>query len=174
MAFPDNVQTFLQAIDPSTTLDAQNIQTYQNYIANGDFAGAQNFLAQMTNGNAMNINAGRFNEVIQTIVDIQNFYFGLNGVENYINENISKFLAINLWSNSINYVSGNIVGSDSTFYVCTQANGPSSTIVQPNVTENWQNYWRLFLQPQLPKQYPIQSTQPTGQNIGDIWFQQLN
>ena len=71
MAFPDNVQTFTQAVDPSTVLDVQNIQTYQNYITNGDFAGAQNFLAQMTNGIAMNLNAGRYNEVIQTIVDIQ-------------------------------------------------------------------------------------------------------
>lgn len=174
MAFPDNVQTFTQAVDPSTVLDVQNIQTYQTYIANGDFAGAQNFLAQMTNGIAMNLNAGRYNEVIQVIEDIQNFYFGLNGVVDYINNNISKYTDIAPYNNTINYVAGNLVGSNSTYYLCTQNNGPSTTIIEPNVTENWQNYWTLFLQPQNPKQYPIQATQPTGQNVGDLWFQQLN
>ena len=103
MAFPDNVQTFLRAVDPSTILDAQNIQTYQNFIQQGDFVGAQNFLAQMTNGNAMNLNAGRYNEVVQTIEDIQNFYFGLNGVEDYINDNINAYTDIASYSNSTNY-----------------------------------------------------------------------
>lgn len=174
MAFPDNVQTFIQAVDPSTTLDVQNIQNYQTYIANGDFIGAQNFLAQMTNGIAMNLNAGRYNEVIQTIQDIQTFYFGLNGVVDYINSNINKYVNIAPYSNTINYVAGNLVGTNSTYYLCTQNNGPNSIVVEPNVSENWENYWSLFLQPQNPKQYPIQSTQPTGQNIGDLWFQQLN
>lgn len=173
MAFPDNVQTFTQAVDPSTTLDAQNIQTYQNYIANGDFVGAQNFLAQMTNGIAMNLNAGRYNEVIQTIQDIQTFYFGLNGVLEYINNNISRYVNILPYSNSINYAVGNLVGSNSTYYICVQENGPATTLIEPNVTEGWENYWSLFLQPQNPKQYPIQSNQPTGQNIGDLWFQQI-
>lgn len=174
MAFPDNVQTFLRAVDPSTTLDAQNIQTYQNFIQQGDFVGAQNFLAQMTNGNAMNLNAGRYNEVVQTIEDIQNFYFGLNGVEDYINDNINAYTDIASYSNSTNYTVGNIVAYNESYYKCIQNNGPNSTIITPTVTSNWQNYWELFIKPQEPKQYPIQANQPTGQAVGDLWFQVIN
>lgn len=174
MAFPDNVQTFLRAVDPSTTLDAQNIQTYQNFIQQGDFAGAQNFLAQMANGNAMNLNASRYNEILQVIEDIQNFYFGLNGVEDYINDNINAYTNIATYSNSTNYVDGNIVAYNGSYYKCIQNNGPNSTVITPTVTSNWQNYWELFIKPQEPKQYPIQATQPTGQVVGDLWFQVLN
>ena len=171
MAFPDNVQTFLRAVDPSTTLDAQNIQTYQNFIEQGDFAGAQNFLAQMTNGNAMNLNASRYNELVQTIEDIQNFYFGLNGVEDYINDNISAYSNIAVYNNNTNYSVGNIAQKNGAYYRCIQANGPATTVVEPTVTSDWESYWELFIQPQEPKQYPIQAEQPTGQAVGDLWFQ---
>ena len=174
MAFPDNVQTFLRAVDPSTTLDAQNIQTYQNFIEQGDFAGAQNFLAQMTNGNAMNLNASRYNELVQIIEDIQNFYFGLNGVEDYINDNISAYSNIAVYNNNTNYSVGNIVQKNGAYYRCIQANGPATTVVEPTITSDWESYWELFIQPQEPKQYPIQEVQPMRQAVGDLWFQTIH
>lgn len=169
MAFPDNVQNFMRAIDPSTVTDAQNIEQYQQYIENGNFTAAQNLLAEIQNGSAMNLNAGRFNEILQTVEDIQNFYFGLNGVQDYIDSNINIYSDIAMYSSQTNYVVGNIVSSGSEYYRCIQENGPNTSVHHPSESDS--QYWELFLAPQEPKQYPIQAQQPTGQQVGDLWFQ---
>lgn len=172
MAFPDNVQNFMRAIDPSTVTDAQNIEQYQQYIENGNFTAAQNLLAEIQNGSAMNLNAGRFNEILQTVEDIQNFYFGLNGVQDYIDSNINIYSDIAMYSVQSNYVVGNIVSSGSEYYRCIQENGPNTSVHSPKEANS--QYWELFLEPQEPKQYPIQAQQPTGQQIGDLWFQEIS
>lgn len=169
MAFPDNITTFVRAEDPSTATDMQNILSYQTYLAQGNFSAAQNLLASMDKGIEMNINAGRFNEVIQVIEEIEKFYHGLNGVKQYINNNISAFSNIALYNNLTDYTIGNIASDGNQWFICKQPNGPSSTIVRPNVTDNWNNYWDYFIKNQ--KQYPIQKEQPTNQNVGDIWFE---
>lgn len=170
--FPDNVTTFVRAEDPSTTTDIQNILTYQNYLAQGNFSAAQALLASMDKGIEMNINAGRFNEVIQVIEEIEKFYHGLNGVKQYINNNIKAFSNIALYNNQTDYVAGNIASDGNHWFICKQENGPSSIIVQPKVTDNWNNYWDCFIKNQ--KQYPIQKEQPTNQVAGDIWFELID
>lgn len=168
MAFPDNVDVFLQSQDPSTAQDIQNIKTYQSLLGENKFSEAYNLLFnQMTNGIQMSLNAGRYNQVIDAIVAIENFYLGLNGVKEYIQNNASAFTNYKQWENSITYSVGNFVGHNSSWYSCIQQN----TNIEPGVTSNWQNYWALILQQQEAKKYPIQATQPTGQTVGDLWFQ---
>ena len=170
MAFPDNVDTLTQAVDPSTTTDMNNINYYQSLMTDGLFTQASDFLATMLNGIEMNMSAGRFNEVVSTLLAIETFYLQLNGVKDYIRENIDKYMDINAWSNLIDYSVGNISANGGSWYVCTQINGPATTIYEPNVTSGWESYWDLFLTPQEPIQYPIKVEQPTGQAVGDLWF----
>jgi len=171
MAFPDEVVIPVQAVDPSSTLDIQNIQSYQTLLSNGDFTTAAQFIQSMENGINMLMNAGRYNELRDIVVQIQTFYLGLDGVKAYITENIDKYTDVNVWNNTTNYSIGNISSEDGNWYICIQINGPSSSIVEPNVTSGWEGYWSLFLTPMPAKQYPIQSEQPTGQSINDLWFE---
>lgn len=168
MAFPDNVDVFLQAQDPKTTQDIQNIKNYQSLLDSSKFSEAHNFLFdQMTNGIQMSLNAGRYNQVIDAIEAIESFYLGLNGVKEYIQNNASAFTNYKQWSDIYNYSIGNFVGHNGSWYSCIQEN----TNIEPGVTSNWENYWTLILQPQPAIKYPIQETQPTGQTVGDLWFQ---
>lgn len=168
MAFPDNVDSFLQAQDPSTIQDVQNIKNYQSLLDAGKFSEAYNLLFnQMTNGIQMSLNAGRYNQVIDAIVAIENFYLGLNGVKEYIQNNASAFTNYKQWENSITYSVGNFVGHNNSWYSCIQQN----TNIEPGIATNWENYWTLILQQQEAKKYPIQEEQPTGQTAGDLWFQ---
>lgn len=168
MAFPDSVQIFTQAVDPSTTTDIENIQTYQQKLASGDFSGAQEFLAAWDKGIQMNLNAGRFNEIIQTIKDIETFYYGLNGVKAYIQKNINKFSDINVWDSTMNYSIGSLASYDGSLYVSQIDNNINNIpLGGPNDTN-----WQLFIKNQ--KQYPVSSTQPINLEIGDLWFEVIS
>lgn len=170
MAFPDNVDAFLQAQDPQNSQDIQNINTYQSLLngsSENPISDAHDYLMRLSNGIQMSLNAGRYNQVIDAIVAIENFYLGLNGVKEYIQNNASAFTNYKQWSGIYNYSIGNFVGHNGSWYSCIQEN----TNIEPGINPNWQNYWILILQPQSAIQYPIQIFQPEGQNIGDLWFQ---
>lgn len=170
--FPDNVTTFVRAEDPSTATDIQNILTYQTHLSQGNFSAAQDLLASMDKGIEMNINAGRFNEVLQVIEEIEKFYHGLNGVKQYINNNIKAFSNNALYNRNTDYAVGTIASDGNQWFICKKPNGPSSTIVQPKISDNWNDYWDFFIKRQ--KQYPIQKEQPADQEVGDIWFELIN
>lgn len=172
MAFPNNVKQFIEAKDPETIEDMQNIMNYQNELMKGNFSTAQSLLASMKNGIEMNISAGRFNEVIETVEAIEQFYYGLNGVKEYINTNINAFSDIALYNTQTNYVIGTVASDGNQWFICKQPNGPSTKIIQPKVTENWKEYWDFFIKNQ--KQYPIQREEPTDQEVGDIYFKIIN
>lgn len=166
MAFPDDTTTFLRAVDPSTQSDLNNIATYQNYLANGDFATAKEFLNSLSNGIQMNLNASRFNQVLEEVEQIEKFYLGLNGVREYIQSNINAFSDIGIWSADANYRVGNITSYNETLYVCKKDNkgiAPSGASAD--------EYWGVFIKNQ--KQYPIAKEQPTGLAAGDLWFQEI-
>lgn len=169
MAFPDETTTFLQAQDPTTAQDISNIKSYQDLLNAGKFSDAHDFLMGLSNGIQMSLNAGRYNQVIDTILEIENFYKGLGGVKEYILNNASAFTNYKQWNSTYSYSVGNFVGNDGSWYSCIQAN----TNIEPGISTNWQNYWELVLQPQKAIQYPIQATQPTDQKAGDLWFQVL-
>ena len=171
MAFPDSVKTFIEAVDPSSVTDFQNIQEYQSLLESGNFTAAANLLASMKNGINMNMSAGRFNDVLNEIIEIEKFYYGLNGVRDYIQKNINAYTNINVWNNTINFSVGNITSDGSQWYHCIKENGPNTTIVQPNKTSGWHEFWQPFLSNKGPSQYPIQEDEPVGQIEGDLWFQ---
>ena len=108
MAFPDNVTNFTRAEDPTTVVDMNNIAEYQRRLADGDFSGAATWLQSMAKGIEMNLNASRFNEVLDVINQIEEFYLGLNGVKQYINDNINAFSDVALYNNTTNYSIGNL------------------------------------------------------------------
>lgn len=165
MAFPDNVTIFRRAKDPSTATDINNINQYQSLLASGDFSGAQDFLAQMTDGIAMNLNAGRYNELIQTIEDIENFYIGLNGVKQYLQDHIDAFTDTKAYDATTSYSTGNIAAYGGNWYISLQDANLNHTPTGDSIGV----YWDILISNQ--KQYPIQAEQPTGQEIGDLWFQ---
>lgn len=170
MAFPDNVTTFMQAKDPTTGTDIQNLKAYQNILSSGTddaFSRAQEYLANMANGIQMNINAGRYNEVIQVIEQIENFYLGLQGVKAYIQDKIDAYSNIGVYDATIPYKVGNVVSFNGSYYICIQANTGTSPVAGQNT-----EYWNIFVQNQ--QQYPVQETTPTNLNLGDIWFQVIS
>ena len=163
MAFPESVKTFVEAVDPSSAEDIQNIQQYQSLLESGNFNAASALLGSMTNGIKMNMNAGRFNDVLSEIIAIEEFYLGLNGVKEYIQKNIDKYSYINKWDKTISYTAGNIVSYNAVWYLCLVDN----TNKQPDVNVK---AWEVFLKPQDAKQYPVQAEEPVDQKVGDLWF----
>lgn len=170
MAFPDNVPILAKAVDPSSSADLNNIANYQSLVAQGKFSEAQEFLARMTNGVAMNLNAGRYNEAIDLINTMAEF-LGTNNSNytNYINKNINAYKDINAWNSEIDYSVGNIVIYNYIVYKCIQENGPNTIVIEPKMSENWTDYWQIFVQNQ--KQYPLETEEPIGLNDGDLWFE---
>lgn len=164
MAFPDSIQTFLRAKDPITTQQVSDIKDYQALMEQGNFTGAISKLAQISDGIAMNISAGRWNQVLETIEEIEEFYYGLNGVKAYIQANINKYKNINVWDRTTTYSIGNIVQYNGVWYV-SKAN---NNLAYPPTNER---FWEVFLKNQPAKQYPIQELQPESQNVDDLWFQ---
>lgn len=169
MAFPLDVDPFLQAVDPSTAQDIANIKAYQSRVESGDFSGAKNFLMSLSNGVQMSLNAGRYNQVIDAIIAIEQFYLGLGGVREFIQNNVSAYTNYKQWDNTYTYSVGNIAGNNSNWYSCIQENKG----IQPGVSSDWETYWQLILEQQPAVQYPIQRTQPTGQIIGDLWLKDM-
>ena len=169
MAFPQEIKTFERAVDVGLDTDITAIKNYQNAILNGDFSTAQEILATIKDGYAMNLNASRFNELIDTIVAIEKFYLEPNGVRQYIKDNILANSDIALYDETINYNEGNIASYNGVWFYCKKSN----IGIVPTINQNWEEYWGSFLEPLPALQYPIQKEQPTGQNIGDLWFEIL-
>lgn len=172
MAFPEEIKTFMRAQDPTTIEDIQNIETYQEYLKDGNFIAAQSYLSNMANGIAMNLNAGRYNEILETIEEIQAFLSNSDtGYRKYIEDKIDAYSSIGLWKTSVDYNVGNIVGNGVNLFICKVANGPNSRYVEPEVSQGWEEYWDYFVKPMPAIQYPVQAEQPSGQTTGDLWFQ---
>jgi hypothetical protein len=169
MAFPDSIKTFVEAVDPSSAEDIQKIQQYQEMLSSGNFSAASNFLAAMENGMKMNISAGRFNDVLTEIVAIEKFYFGLNGVKELIQKNINAYSYVNEWNGQTTYHEGNLANRLGTWFLCIKEN----TNIEPYYNSSWKSYWKLFVQPQSAKSYPIQAEMPEDQDVGDLWFKQI-
>lgn len=163
MAFPDNIENFLQAQDPESTEDVNNIKAYQQMVDNGDISAARDFLMNLSNGIQMSLSAGRYNQVIDAIKEIEEFYLGLNGVKEYIKNNASAYTNFKQWNSGFTYSVGNIVFYNGNWYSCITEN--------TNVNPTNSYYWEVILETQLAKQYPVSETQPTGQEVGDLWFQ---
>lgn len=171
MSFPQNPTVFLRAQDPSTSTDITNIKTYQTFLSNGDFAGAANFLAGLANGSEMNMNAARFNEVIDAINAIENFYLGLDGqgnVQGYINNLITAYTIIGAYDANTTYPQGGIAEYNGQWYKSLQANNIGNT---PDA--NIGTYWDYYIHPQPAIQYQFASSQPVGLSNGDLWFRTI-
>lgn len=168
MAFPENITSFVQAKDP-TTSDIASINNYQSELSNLNFIGAKNILINMTNGIEMNMNAGRYNELIDTLKEIEEFYAEMGSVKQYIRDNIDAKLYVALYNANTHYKVGNLASNGSKWFKCKE----NCQGIEPEVSANWTAYWENFLEPQDNVQYPIQSMQPTNQNVGDLWFEVL-
>lgn len=168
MSFPQSPVTFLQAVNPSTAADIANIQTYQGKLQSGNFADAADYLEKMPNGTAMNINAGRFKQIIDEITAIENFYFGLGGVKEYIDALINAYSIIEEYDATTTYPQGAIAEYNGQWFKSLQDNNLGNT-----PTDNIGTYWSYFIQPQPAKQYPIASSQPVGLSNGDLWFRTI-
>lgn len=168
--FPAGITQFVDAVNPSTQTDAVNIKLYQTAISEGRYQDAQNILANIPNGNKMNMTASRFNALLDEIASIESFYLGLNGVKQYILDNIDAYVDVKAWSSSISYATSNVTIANGQYYLCIRDNRN----IQPGVTSNWQTYWSILIKKQ--KQYPVQAEQPasTEQVAGDLWFQVIS
>lgn len=71
------------------------------------------------------------------------------------------------WDASVTYTGNDIVVYNNAWYV-----NVGDTNLNHIPSEN-SSYWNLLFEIQT-KQYPIQSTQPTGQASGELWFQVLS
>ena len=167
MSFPDNVSTFLRATDATTPEEINQIIEYQSLLQSGDFVGALNLLKSMQNGVAMNINASRYNQILDEISNIETFL--LTDTANYIQQNVDRYKDINLYSQSVDYSLGNIVSYNGNLFTCKQANGVSSTIVIPETSTSWNNYWEYFALSNIA----LTTTEPAGLSDGDIWFEEI-
>ena len=172
MSFPQDVTTFLQAQDPSSVSDINTILEFQSKLQTGtSFADALAWLATQPNGTAMNLNAGRFNDIINEITAIENFYLnsdGQGGVRGYIQNLITAYSIIGVYDSTATYPQGAIAQYNGQWFKSLQAGNTGNT-----PTDNIGTYWDYFIQPQPAKQYPIASSQPSGLVTGDLWFKTL-
>ena len=166
MSFPQSPVTFLQAKNPENADDIKTILTFQNKLQTGtSFDEALKWLATQTNGTAMNLNADRFNDVINEVTAIENFYLGLGGVKEYIDALINAYSIIEEYNATTTYPQGAIAEYNGQWFKSLQDKNLGNT-----PTDNIGTYWSYFIQPQPAKQYPMASSQPSGLSNGDLWF----
>ena len=154
-------KVFLRATDPQNANDISNILQYQSLLQAGDFNAAVNFLKTMANGQQMNLSASRYNEIIEEIENIEDFL--LNDLTTYVINQIMRYKDINVYDPTVSYVNGNIVSYQGNLYIC---NAPSLNNLPTDT-----NYWEIFVQNQV--QYPVSTTEPSGLNNGDMWFEEI-
>lgn len=141
--FPDSVQTFVTMLNISVS-DAEAVNGYQQAMRVGDYATAQSYMSQITNGNQKIIDATKFNTLIDTCVALERFYqtdiapYVENKQEEWQNE-IDKFSYVGEYSSSTSYLKNN--------FVTTTVNGVkqvficiANTIAGTPVTNT--SYWR--------------------------------
>lgn len=229
-SFPDSVQSFVTMLDMAIN-DASAINGYQEAMRNGDYASAQSYFSQITNGNQKILDATKINTFIDTCVALQRFY--RTDIEPYINNKqtawqneINKFSYLGEYSSSASYIKNNFVTATvngvKQVFICI-ANAPAGTLVtnttywrqltirglqgpsgeglafrftwdssqiyypQDIVTYGdsiWcclaqnsnqtpyegSSYWRLIHSP-IQDIYPFSQTQPSGTQVGSLWFQ---
>ena len=168
MAFPNNVKTFVQAVDPTST-DGENIKSYQDAIAINNYTVANEILANITNGIQMNMSAGRYNDALAEIIAIEEFYLGLNGVKSFLLQNAGTWTSS--WSSETSYIADVVVNYNNNFYVCIENNANK----EPTVAVDWQTYWRVLVTANPPRKYKVQESLTTEEisemEIGEIWAQ---
>lgn len=154
------IKSFLQATDPSSQTDIEKINTFLNYVNSGDFEGASNYLKSNTELYAMNINASRYNQVIDAINTITDYLN--NEATDDINTNINRYKDINIYVSTTPYTTGNIVSYNGNLYRCKVAN--SLNVLPTNKTN-----WEIFSQNAL-----LISQNENGSDLdlkpGMIWF----
>ena len=78
-------------------------------------------------------------------------------------------MAYPTWNNTTNYVINDLVSKSLNIYRCIQANGPSSTIVEPQVYPTWDSYWEVQIHfPENYPQYYIMSDPQTNTDMTNI------
>lgn len=141
--FPDQVQAFVTMLNMTVT-DGPAIIGYQQAMQNGDYATAQQYFAQISNGNQKFVDATKINNLIDTCIALQRFY--LTDIEPYVEikqqawENtINQFSYQGVYSASVSYNKNNFVIADvngvNQLFICL-----SQTVAGIPVTNT--NYWR--------------------------------
>lgn len=141
--FPEQVQTFVTMLNMTVT-DGPAVIGYQQAMQNGDYATAQQYFSQISNGNQKFVDATKINTLIDTCIALQRFY--LTDIEPYVEnkqqawENtVNQFSYQGTYSASISYSKNNFVTADingiTQLFLCL-----SQTVAGTPVTNT--SYWR--------------------------------
>ena len=141
--FPDQVQTFVTMLN-MTVADGPAILGYQQAMQNGDYATAQQYFSQISNGNQKFIDSTKINTLIDTCIALQRFY--QTDIEPYVEnkqqawENtVNQFSYQGVYSASISYDKNNFVTATvngvTHLFICL-----SQTVAGTPVTNT--TYWR--------------------------------
>lgn len=144
-SFPDSVQSFVTMLDMAIN-DAPAINGYQEAMREGNYALAQSYLSQITNGNQKIINATKLNQLFDTCVALQRFYS--TDIEPYVDNkqtewenNVNRFSYLGNYSASEAYVKNNFITATvngvQQVFICI-ADAPIGSSVTNTA------YWRLL------------------------------
>lgn len=144
-SFPDSVQSFVTMLDMAIN-DAPAINGYQEAMREGNYALAQSYLSQITNGNQKIINSTKLNQLLDTCVALQRFYS--TDIEPYVNNkqtewenNVNRFSYLGNYSASEAYVKNNFITATvngvQQVFICI-ADAPIGSSVTNTA------YWRLL------------------------------
>lgn len=142
-SFPDEIQTFVTMLNMVVS-DGDAVTGYQEAMRNGDYALAQQYFNQITNGSQKILDAEKINTLMQTCVAIQRFYS--TDIEPYLNTKqtewegiINRFSYLGDYSLTVNYKKNNFVTSNVNGYpqlfLCIN-DAPAGTTVTNT------NYWQ--------------------------------
>jgi len=142
-SFPDEIQTFVTMLNMVVS-DGNAVTGYQEAMRNGDYASAQQYFNQITNGSQKILDAEKINTLMQTCVAIQRFYS--TDIEPYLNTKqtewegiINRFSYLGDYSLTVNYKKNNFVTSNVNGYpqlfLCIN-DAPAGTTVTNT------NYWQ--------------------------------
>lgn len=160
--FPYNIVNFLPAMD-LTAEDVSNVNGFQTAYKSGNLTLAASYLSAITNYSNKQLTASRFNPIATTIEEIETFYQSLNGVQQYLAENINLYTDVAQWSSTLNYSVGSLAIVSGVWYIALQANinqNPTTTTA----------YWQVFISPIQSVQYYVGTTPPSTLPVGTIWF----
>lgn len=229
-SFPESVQEFVTMLDMNIA-DATAVAGYQAAMRDGDYATAQNYYSQISDGNRKILDAMKINTLLDTCVALQRFY--LTDIEPYINtkqteweDEIDTFKYLGVYSPSVSYYRNNFVTFNlngvTQIFICIQDAPVGTPVTNINywrqltirglqgesgnnlsfrftwssseiyyvndvvvynsdlwgcLTQNsnqspyeGSSYWQLIRTPNQDI-YPFTQIQPSGQEVGSLWFQ---
>ena len=141
--FPDQIQNFIEVLNILAS-DASYVNRFQEAMRNGDYTTAQQYFAQIPDGNRKFLDAEKINTLLDTCISLERFY--KTDIEPYVENlqtqwqnTVDQFDYKGDWVSTTTYYRNNFVSATVNgvygLYLCTRASARNIPVTNTS-------YWR--------------------------------